>query len=1391
MKLAISKEPKDPVRRRLTLDQVSATLTESPSHSEVVRIPEKDNDDDVHGTKLEKRGNNSCPRGMRVRISPRAVNRCNPAYSISIGRDEPFKVQSGKWLDITQVVRANSKGDAIQDGYMAVYLDKEVVIDVQDLVLLKNGHDPNNWMRSSPEASTSQEAVDQEGSDVDKEDTPETLQEEDEEENKMTDRQASMEDISSRISEDETSRRSESEESQRPSQDYNQDEDLTNDNEDSSSNVHSTEPTSRKKSSRSKKKKTTKPTSVTGGRYPRRMTRSQAAKVTDDAPESSDMGDSDSASVEYSTNSHQEARNDRRRSSSTPRRSVEVQEEIEIETRIVEKIQESQALVEELEGQKEDGEGLYPDPSAYTFSPNLSGDDKDIPEEKEEMDVDEEIEEEAFASGQDELENSVSSDIAEASFESESMVQDDEEEESPDTIKYYPDESAAKGIDIVLGTQAYSDREEASQEVGEEEIEYISDDPRVEFAEEIQEVVQDVDEIVEDVAEDVENIIENATDDVEEIIEDVVDDVEEIIEDAAEEFMEYLQAEVEEIQNVDEQAPTVTKVEVEDDEEMPDVFKDVNLTPVPTEEAQVEAPVVIATQSPVLEVVHPLPKSLLEENWLPKERRNPVDNVELLALFFARKRGHILTSTQARYCNEMIDEATTPTTSAIKSVSSRRISSTHTPVASRKTTSKGRISRKVVVENIDCLASFFATIVKQGVLLTAKHAEYCKELIDKVTDHIPSSDKPTTLTLGSWSGADDEPSDHILSLAKFFAEKKVALTQEEAVVCKEMIDRSTTGAEDSVLSEEISEAYLDSIENVDFLAKYFAEKRGHLLSPKEASYCKTLISRSVKESPPEKILVSLDNMECLAAFFARKRGQLMTPMEAEFSIDMIRESIMPSDADELKQAQDRVFPAPTWHERALDDLLPFDPNDTEPSLNNLEWLSVFCRRRKDQLLTHKQAELCKRFIDDTTKDINDKKKHALEGFHNVSVTLRQSTSSSTQTDSTEFRYVAPTKTDITQKSSKPLAPPMDEYLEISKYQGVEWDDLPRSVRVKRFLQWHGKEPPEIVWQREQEARVKAREETAVLRAQQKADKASQDTSPLKRSVEESNVSQEQEEQEQRSVKKAATAKTKEALEEPTPGTSVETPIETARAPLSAVAKKLLEIAGNKDDDDVQMSSEPELSESVKPTSTAAILLSKVDSVKPIEPSTTKTNNLFTTFSLPTIAPSSSFSTSVFSAPPKDKSTPVIPSSVEKTNPFSFTAPKLDTPKPASVPKESKPFDFSSTPFNPAALPVSTFSSRTDTIIPPATTTKENPFVFVPHSFSPVVTNTNITTTITTTSGKARTEAQITERIDPMDSRLFEFTFDGDISDTESSYPLADMEDCEDDMEGYISPMSSP
>ncbi|KAI9239074.1 MAG: hypothetical protein BYD32DRAFT_450483 [Podila humilis] len=48
-------------------------------------------------------------------ISHGAVNHCNPAFGISIGRGGSFKFQSGRW---------------------------ELVIEVQDLVLLKNGHGP-------------------------------------------------------------------------------------------------------------------------------------------------------------------------------------------------------------------------------------------------------------------------------------------------------------------------------------------------------------------------------------------------------------------------------------------------------------------------------------------------------------------------------------------------------------------------------------------------------------------------------------------------------------------------------------------------------------------------------------------------------------------------------------------------------------------------------------------------------------------------------------------------------------------------------------------------------------------------------------------------------------------------------------------------------------------------------------------------------------------------------------------------------------------------------------------------------------------------------------------------------------------------------------------------
>ncbi|KAG0341954.1 hypothetical protein BG004_005842 [Podila humilis] len=90
---------------------------------------------------MEKRAlSGFCLQGMKITVSPGAKNICNPEYGISIGRGGGFKFQSGQWHNVTQIVRVNSKGDAVKDGYLVVYLDGKVVIRAEDIVLLKKGY---------------------------------------------------------------------------------------------------------------------------------------------------------------------------------------------------------------------------------------------------------------------------------------------------------------------------------------------------------------------------------------------------------------------------------------------------------------------------------------------------------------------------------------------------------------------------------------------------------------------------------------------------------------------------------------------------------------------------------------------------------------------------------------------------------------------------------------------------------------------------------------------------------------------------------------------------------------------------------------------------------------------------------------------------------------------------------------------------------------------------------------------------------------------------------------------------------------------------------------------------------------------------------------------------
>ncbi|GJJ76281.1 hypothetical protein EMPS_08640 [Entomortierella parvispora] len=135
-------------KRSLDRRSLEALLKLEQQRIDALHIPEYD-DEPEQGLGLDesfqKRAINpeheACLKGLRIKTSPGSLNMCNPNYGISIGRGGAFKFQSGKWHNVTQIVRVNSKGDAVRDGYLAVYLDSQPVIQVQDLILLRRGYD--------------------------------------------------------------------------------------------------------------------------------------------------------------------------------------------------------------------------------------------------------------------------------------------------------------------------------------------------------------------------------------------------------------------------------------------------------------------------------------------------------------------------------------------------------------------------------------------------------------------------------------------------------------------------------------------------------------------------------------------------------------------------------------------------------------------------------------------------------------------------------------------------------------------------------------------------------------------------------------------------------------------------------------------------------------------------------------------------------------------------------------------------------------------------------------------------------------------------------------------------------------------------------------------------
>ncbi|KAF9903527.1 hypothetical protein BX616_001598 [Lobosporangium transversale] len=144
--LYFPKEKPEKCSRSLDKRSPEALFQLEQRQIKAVHIPEDDEWDEASyfsEAGLHKRAlDNSCLNGINVRITPGSRNMCNPTYGISVGRGGDFKFRAGTWHNITQIVRVNSKGKAVKDGYLAVYLDRKPVVQINNLVLLKNGYDP-------------------------------------------------------------------------------------------------------------------------------------------------------------------------------------------------------------------------------------------------------------------------------------------------------------------------------------------------------------------------------------------------------------------------------------------------------------------------------------------------------------------------------------------------------------------------------------------------------------------------------------------------------------------------------------------------------------------------------------------------------------------------------------------------------------------------------------------------------------------------------------------------------------------------------------------------------------------------------------------------------------------------------------------------------------------------------------------------------------------------------------------------------------------------------------------------------------------------------------------------------------------------------------------------
>ncbi|KAF9339297.1 hypothetical protein BGZ91_006418 [Linnemannia elongata] len=434
-------------------------------------------------------------------------------------------------------------------------------------------------------------------------------------------------------------------------------------------------------------------------------------------------------------------------------------------------------------------------------------------------------------------------------------------------------------------------------------------------------------------------------------------------------------------------------------------------------------------------------------------------------------------------------------------------------------------------------------------------------------------------------------------------------------------------------------------------------------------------------------------------------------------------------------------------------------------MSNVEFLADFFKEQKGRALTREQANHCQKLIEEAVRPYTSTSKRleavssSLEALkpvpghastittHAALITEQSSSLEPITTPIANVSHRVPKRAapfevkrqaisdlyhdDKAETAHRPALPPLDEYLEIKKYEGVDWDDLPNQVKVKRLLEWKGTEAPEVLKRRKIEERRLMKEKNAEVWGRDKKDYASEQAtkgaSALKRSVTTSGMfSDDDEDEEPLQHKKSSTGKpaTASASLIAQPALAATAAAATANAAtkdtkaadtpkVSSIAQKLLDIVGKGskvEDEDAAEKSVERITDNVAKTAAAEKTASSTTLAvaSPFNfgvPSAAKENTSETSKPAPFSFGKSEANTSItstlgFGTPAATESTPDAASSGSI-----FAKPATITPVPTSTSAPSQ-----------SAAPGFSFST-------PASDSKEvskSPFNFGVPSASPAV-----------------------------------------------------------------------